>query len=123
MGEREIRTLSLSNWKQRIIVVKNVELTFAVLGTLRRIGGKDDLELVAELASAKARDETAISFRLAAERCLSDLQLRVEAQRTSETLLRASEPAEPDLLRAAAPNSSDTDQSTLLRPGSLLFPI
>jgi len=98
------------------MVVRDNELTMSILGVIERIGNKDDLESVAAVATAEARDETSESVRLAAERSLAALHARITEQSKSETLLRPSEPSDSSLLRAVPGSAPSSEHQALIRP-------
>jgi hypothetical protein len=91
------------------------QLILAILKALQQIGDAQDLDAVEKVMGQEWRKP---AVREAAEACLPFLRSNIQQQRTSQTLLRASDPpsAPTELLRPALPTESEPQE--LLRPST-----
>ncbi len=94
----------------------HVRLQIAILKAFEQVGDSQSLPVVSHLAKSAADAR----IRKAAEECLPFVEARVELERASQTLLRASSEARPDpdtLLRPAHGESENAPEA-LLRSGA-----
>jgi hypothetical protein len=103
---------------------REVALRVAILKAMEQVGGKRELPYVEALARETSRQPRALKtdpeIQAAARECLPFLQARVDDQRASAQLLRASsaDAGQPnELLRASVAEVGDP--GTLLRAGSV----
>lgn len=107
-----LRYLKLQN------VVRYEKLLIAILQALEQIGDESSIPAVELLAASDPVNSAQVRVRDAAEHCLRFLPEVAAAKTASQTLLRASEPAEDrvsDLLRAPTSQVTFNDEQ-LVRP-------
>lgn len=100
-------TLSVETMRRlcRLLGSTDETLVLAVLRALEQVGDESTLPTVERLAQVKSRAQRGIRIGQAAQSCLAALKYRIERDRGSETLLRASSYAptpQDELLRVSA---------------------
>ncbi len=110
--------VALAGKDKALALTLTAKLLTAILVALRQVGTESSLPVVTELAEGKGRAKQFPQLKEAAQECLPFLQSRVENQRQTQTLLRASDgnrtPADM-LLRPALDSPSTTPADELLR--------
>lgn len=102
----------------RALKGKNTQLVLAILKAYEQVGDEKALPFVEKLAEGEGRSGKDARVQAEAIECLPHLKARIEQQRASQTLLRASDAiATPPevLLRPAEATVSDTPPEQLLR--------
>lgn len=102
----------------RALKGKNTQLVLAILKAYEQVGDEKALPCVEKLAEGEGRSGKDERVQAEAIECLPHLKARIEQQRASQTLLRASDAiATPPevLLRPAEATVSDTPPEQLLR--------
>ncbi len=113
------------NWTKQFQATAE-QLQITTLRALQQVGDASSLPIVMELAE-DAHRTTHVDVMAAAKECLPFLQMRVENQRLTQTLLRASDgnhTATDVLLRPAMSTASSTPANQLLRvaPDEIALP-
>ena len=110
--------VTLAGKDKALVATSTAQLLTAILTALQQVGTESSLPVVTELDEGKGRAKQFPEVQVAARECLPFLQSRVENQRQTQTLLRASDgnrtPADM-LLRAAQESPSLTSADELLR--------
>jgi hypothetical protein len=99
---------------------RKIDFHVAILQAFGQVGDSNAIPVVTPLAAREPRTQGEKRIHEAATACLAALLLRREQARSSETLLRSSQPsaADPNTLLRPAEGSGETAPAELLRPGA-----
>ncbi|MCW3098404.1 MAG: hypothetical protein JWL77_4022 [Chthonomonadaceae bacterium] len=112
-----LRPLSQTAYEQQIA------FRIAILQAFAQVGDSRALPIVERLARGETKTEEQKRIQKAARECLPLLKLRIEQQRSIQTLLRASDAshADPETLLRPMKGAQETHPEQLLRPGPPIY--